>query len=162
MFNIGDVVVYSSQGICKIESIESKQIGKQIMNYYVLRPFLNRNTTVFVPIDNQTLSAKMLNVLSGSEAKALIKAAPEMPVIKFVSENQKREQYKNILAGGKREELLSLIKTIRYERENRRAVGKKLSILDEQTLSRAEALIFNEIAFVLSVTVSQVQEMITF
>ena len=162
MFNIGDIVVYSSQGICKIDCIEQKQIGKNTIDYYVLKPLSNLNTSVFVPVDNEIVTSKMLNVLTADEAKKLISEAGSLPYIKFESENRKREQYNTILASNNRQELLSLIKTIRLERETRHAVGKKLNIVDEQTLRKAESLLFNELAYVLKITNAEAQEMIKF
>ena len=162
MFNLGDVVMYGLQGICKIDAIESKAIGKLSNDYYVLKPLYNQSAAVFVPVDNEALTAKMLNVLSEKEAKKLIKAAADMPIITFFSENQKREQYRSILAGGNRQNLVSLIKTIVLERDARRAIGKKLNLVDEQTLRKAESLLFNELAFVLGVLPQEAQEMITF
>ena len=162
LFNVGNVVMYGSQGICKIDSIESKQIGKQTADYYVLKPLFNQSAVLFVPVDNQALTAKMIDILSVDEAKKLIKKAPDMPIISFDGENQKREQYKLILASGKREDIASLIKTIRLEKETRRAIGKKLNLIDEQTVRKAELLLFNELAFVLGVTTDEVNQMIKF
>lgn len=162
LFKVGSVVMYGSQGICKIDSIESKQIGKQTADYYVLKPLFNQSAALFVPVYNQALTAKMIDVLSVEEAKKLIKKAPDLPIVSFDGENQKREQYKLILASGKREDIASLIKTIRLEKETRRAIGKKLNLIDEQTLRKAELLFFNELAFVLSVTTAEANEMIKF
>ncbi len=162
MFNIGDVIVYGAQGICKISCIEVKQIGKENINYYVLKPVFNQNTSVFVPVDNTTLTAKMLDVLTVSQAKDLLQKASSIDVLKYANENQKREQYKDILAASDRENLVSLIKTIRTERDDRRSVGKKLNIHDEQVLYKAEQLICNELAFVFDITPAEAQNMIAF
>lgn len=162
LFNIGDIIVYGAQGICKIDCIEQKQIGKNTVDYYVLKPFCNLNTSVFVPVDNEMVTSKMLDVLTADEAKKLVSEAASAPCIKFESENRKREQYNAILASNDRQELSSLIKTIRLERETRYAVGKKLNIVDEQTLRKAEMLLFNELAYVLEVTVDEIQNMIKF
>ena len=72
LFNIGDMVVYGSQGVCKIDAIQEKQIGKAVMNYYVLKPVFNENTSVFVPVENATLTSKMQDLLTRSQAKELI------------------------------------------------------------------------------------------
>ena len=104
----------------------------------------------------------MLDILTVDAAKKLIKEASGLPVITFDAENRKREQYNLILASNNREELASLIKTIRLERETRRAVGKKLNLIDEQTLRKSELLLFNELAFVLGVTADEVNQMIKF
>ena len=162
LFNIGDVLLYGAQGICKIDGIEAKQIGKEITDYYVLKPISNENTAVFVPVKNQALTAKMKSILTKTQAKNLIDSIATIDVIECLNENQKREQYKAILASGDREKLISLIKTIRSEQKLRRAAGKKLNLTDEQTLNKAEQIIFNELAFVLDTTTEELKNMLKF
>ncbi len=160
MFKIGDTIVYGSQGICKIDCIETKQIGRQSADYYVLKPIFNQNTAVFVPVDNKKLTAKMRSVLTKVEIKKMAETASNIAVIKALDETQKREQYKAILSSGDREKLIALIKTICAERDDRRQNNKKLNISDEQTLHKAELLLYNEIAFVYGVEPDEAKNII--
>lgn len=162
MFKIGSVVVYGAQGICKIDCIETKQIGKQTVDYYVLKPVFNENTAVFVPVDNEVLTAKMQDVLTKSQLQQLLERVENIDVVKTSDENQKRELYKSILSGGDREKLIALIKTIRTERDIRRKSNKKLNMNDEQTLYKAEALLYNEMAFVYGVGPDEAKNLINF
>lgn len=162
MFRMGDVVLYGIQGICKISGIEVKQIGKTALDYYVLNPVFNESTALFVPVDNEKLTTKMQNILGIKEVKQLIEKAQQISVLEICDEATKRERYREILSSGNREELISLIKTIRLEREKRSKLNKKLNMSDEQTLYKAERLLFNEIAYVLEIEPQEVQKMITF
>lgn len=162
MFKIGDVVLYGIQGICKISNVEVKQVGKTALDYYVLNPIFNQNTALFVPVDNEKLTAKMQCVLTKSEAKQLIENATQTNFIEIQSEATKQEQYREIFSSGNRQLLMSLIKTIRFERDERSKVGKKLSMSDEQTLYKAEQLLFNELAFVLGVESAEIKNKIKF
>ncbi|MDO4608452.1 MAG: CarD family transcriptional regulator [Clostridia bacterium] len=162
MFKIGDIIVYGAQGICRIDSTEEKQIGKTNVNYYVLKPIFNQNTSVFVPVENAALTAKMIDVLSKTQASQLMQKANDISLLKFAAENDKQTEYKAILASGDRERLLALIKTIRAERDVRRENGKKLNIIDEQTLRKAETLFYNEMAFVYDVAPDEVKNIINF
>ena len=162
MFNIGDILVYGVQGICKIDSCETKQIGRQSADYYVLKPLFNESTAVFVPVENELLTAKMQAVLTKTQAEELVKRVEQIDIIKSNDENQKRELYKAILSSGDREKLIALIKTIRLERNIRRQGNKKLNINDEQTLRKAELLIYNELAFVFDAEPGEVKDMIKF
>ncbi len=162
MFKIGDIVVYGAQGICKIAGTEQKQIGKTSVNYYVLKPIFNQNTSVFVPVENAALTAKMQEILSKEQANRLAQRVININILKFVGENDKQDQYKTILASGDRERLIALIKTIRAERDTRRENGKKLNINDEQTLRKAETLFYNELAFVYDVSPDEVKNIINF
>lgn len=162
MFNIGDILVYGVQGICKIDSCETKQIGRQSADYYVLKPLFNESTAVFVPVENELLTAKMQAVLTKTQAEELVKRVEQIDIIKSNDENQKREFYKAILSSGDREKLIALIKTIRLERNIRRQGNKKLNINDEQTLRKAELLIYNELAFVFDAEPDEVKDIIKF
>ncbi|MBQ8267324.1 MAG: hypothetical protein IJZ21_02955 [Clostridia bacterium] len=162
MFRIDDVIVYGSQGICKVEKIETKQIGKQTADYYVLKPLFKENTAVFVPMQNEALTSKMQNVLTKAQAEELIRKITLIYVIKPSDEAEKRELYKAVLSSGDREKLIALIKTIRSERDERRESGKKLNINDEQTLTKAEQLLYNELAFVLGCEPDEVKNIIKF
>lgn len=162
MFKIGDVVLYGIQGICKITGIEVKQLGKTALDYYALTPIYNENTVLFVPIDNEKLTSKMQNILTKQQAKQLIEKASGTAVLEICDEAAKREQYREILSSGNRELLMSLIKTIRLERAERSKINKKLNMSDEQTLYKAERLLFNEIAYVLDIEPQEAQRLIVF
>lgn len=162
MFKIGDIVVYGAQGICKISNVEIKQLGKTAMDYYVLNPIFNENTALFVPVDNEKLTAKMQNILTVAQANDIIKNVSKTNVIKNETLAAKQEQYREILSSGDRQKLLSLIKTIRVEREERAAVSKKLSMSDEQMLYKAEQLLFNELAYVLGAETTEIKDKIKF
>lgn len=162
LFTIGDVIVYGAQGVCKIDSTQIKQIGKDSAEYFVLKPIFSENTSLFVPVENKTLTARMQPLLTADEARNIINSASKAELIEAKDENQKREEYKNILSSNNRQRLVSLIKTINFEKETRRRSGKRLNINDEQTLKKAELLLYNELALVLGVEPQQVQSEMEF
>lgn len=161
MFNIGDIIVYGSQGVCKIDTVETKQIGKLSADYYVLKPLFNESTSLFVPVDNDKLTSKIRNVLSKAQLDVLVEKIPDIELLPHQDENQKRELYKLKLSESL-ESIAAVIKTIRHEKEFRKQSGKKLNIGDEQTLRKAEMLFYNEIAFVLNVEPEKVKDIIKF
>lgn len=161
MFNIGDTVVYGSQGVCKIDCVETKQIGKQSADYYVLKPLFNDSTSLFVPVNNDKLTSKIRDVLTKAQLDDFVKKIPDIELLTYADENQKRELYKLKLSESI-ESLATIIKTIRHEKDFRKQNNKKLNIGDEQTLRKAEQLFYNEIAFVLSVEPEKVKDIINF
>ena len=52
-------VVYGTTGVCVVDSIEQKKIGRNIKQYYVLKPVAQSTSTVFLPVDNEELLAKL-------------------------------------------------------------------------------------------------------
>ena len=143
----------------KIPAIE-KLVVDMGADYFVLKPIYNDSTSLFVPIKNEALASKMKPVLTLDQANALIKMAPNAEIIEIQDYAQKREEYKNILAENNREKLVSLIKTIRLEKETRRQNNKKLNINDEQVLRKAEILLFDELGFVLNIKPQEVENII--
>lgn len=162
MFSIGDVIVYGLQGVCKIDSMQTKQIGKLSADYFVLKPIFSENTSLFVPVENKNLTDRMQSLLTVDEAKDIIAWADRAEIIETKDENQKRDEYKGILASNDRHKLLSLIKTIHCEKNARRECGKSLHISDEQTLNKAENLLYNELGFVLKAEPSDIKNKIKF
>lgn len=156
MFKVNDSVLYGSQGVCKIEKIEAKEIGKTKRDYYVLRPIYQENNTIFVPVDNENLVSKMHSVMSEEEIKELIKTLPNEEMGFEQDDNLRRNSYKEILSSGDRVAVASVIKTLYLEQCRRKEAGKKLPLADEQILNRAETLLYNELSLVLNIKPDQV------
>ena len=155
-FNIGDTVLYCSHGVCKIAEISKKKFNGMIVEYYVLKPVYNDSSTIFVPSDNEALTAKMHRILSAEEIYSLIKAMPEEEQIWIEDEPQRRERYKEILSGSDRTELIRLIKTLYLRRQAQNGRKKKLHMADEKFLKDAENLLHEEFAHVLNIKREQV------
>lgn len=158
MFEIGNTVMYGIQGLCKIDCIETKTVGKVSADYYVLKPMGRENTSLFVPLENSVLTSRMRDLLTVEQANELMKNAAQIKPLTYKDENSRREDFKSILHQNNREQLAAVIKTIYIEKEARRAAGKKLNIFDEQTLRQAELLLYNELAFVLSISTEELLE----
>ncbi len=51
MFEVGELVVYPSQGVGKVERVESQEIGGATTDFYIVR-ILSNNVTLMVPVSN--------------------------------------------------------------------------------------------------------------
>lgn len=51
MFSVDDLVVYPSQGVGKVERIETQEIGGARADFYIVRILIN-NVTLMVPVRN--------------------------------------------------------------------------------------------------------------
>lgn len=54
----GDIVVYGSQGICRITGTEKMRVGGKSTVYFILNPVYRKNSKIFVPSDNEKLMEK--------------------------------------------------------------------------------------------------------
>ena len=69
MYNIGDLVLYGGEGICKIKCIEEKKIADRVIKYYVLTPEGISNSVFYVPMEGKTAEEKIRKIISGKEIK---------------------------------------------------------------------------------------------
>ena len=86
MYSIGEIVLYGSNGVCEITEITTKKIGKDSIEYYVLKPVCSDSSTLFVPTQNEMLVSRMRAVLSSDEIKDILSqktASLRKPIMKY-------------------------------------------------------------------------------
>ncbi len=152
MFAIGSNVIYGTNGVYLVEDIREENFCGEPRKYYVLSQLERKgHDKVFVPCDNEKLVSQMKKILSKEEIYALIKSIPREPM-EWITDNRARsEHFKEILARADRCELMHLTKTIYLRKLEMNAQGKKIFLSDENTLSRAEKVLFDEFALVLDI-----------
>lgn len=152
MFENGSFVIYGTNGVCAVTDRRvEKQYGVE-REYYVLTPLEKNNSSIFVPTDNETLIAKMRNLLSRDEITELILSLHGNK-IEWERDNKKRIEFENVIfEHGDRGEILSLIRCLRIRKNELSAVGKRLPAADDGILKKAEKLIHEEFAFSLGIS----------
>ena len=156
MFGVGDTVLYGTQGVCKIAETEQKRVRGEYVDYLVLRPVYDENSTIYIPADNETLTAKLRRILSAEEIYEMIHSMPDEETIWIDDDNQRKVQYQQIISGGDRRKLVRLIKTLHLRKVSQEKNGKKLHQSDEAILKQAEKLLHNEFALVLNIKPEEV------
>ena len=160
MYKIGSIVVYGTEGLCKICDITERTFGKETSEYYVLSPLANEAETVFVPKNNEKVLKRMRPILSKERASELLEAAPS-EYGEWVENDRERQQiYKQILLCGSSEELLMMTRALYLHQIELLERGKKLHAADERFLKDAEKMLFEELAYVFGITVSEVLPLI--
>lgn len=155
MFNINDVIVYGSNGVCKIEGIETKELMGTKKQYFVLKPINSNASTYFVPTENNRLLKKMKSLLSKEEINELIDSMVKEKANWITNESERKEKYRNIISEGNRLELIKMIKSIFIEKKEREANGKRLHASDERFFRDAERLLYGEFEYVLNLNEDQ-------
>lgn len=156
MHNINDMVLYGTEGICRITDISVRNMHGGDIEYYVLKPVGENNSTIFVPTGSETLTAKMRRIMSAEEIYALIRTMPDEESEWIENENMRKQRYKEILADGDRKDLIRMIKAIYLHGQERKKIGKKLHLSDEKFLKDAEKLLYEEFAHVLNIKKDEV------
>ncbi len=161
MYSVNETVLYGAQGVCRITEIAEKNFGEKKARYYVLKPVYNDTSTIFIPTENQVLTAKMRRILSSAEIDALIRSMPDEELISTDGESERREKYTDILRSGDRRQLVRLIKTLYMRQAERKEQKKKPSAEDERFMRDAEKILYEEFAYVLHIQREQVLPFIT-
>lgn len=151
MFRVNDVIIYGSQGVCRITGTEEKVLSGKKKTYFVLKPVDDKGATVFVPTDNALALNKMRRLLTKDEIHDLIDFMGSDTAVWVENENARKELYKSILAKGDHQELIKMIKAIYAHKLEREAEGKRLHMSDERFFKDAEQILYNEFQYVLEI-----------
>ena len=151
MYQVGETVLYGTEGVCVIAEIREMKVGREKAAYYVLQPVRRGGATVFVPLGNEKLLGKMRRLLSPQELDSLLGDVCRTETTWIEDVSARKEEFRRILTAGDRCELLGMIRALYRHREALRRSGKHLRTHDEQTLRDAEKLLNDEFATVLKI-----------
>ena len=156
MYEIGDLIVYAGEGVCRVEEIgvpPMTGINKQ-RQYYTLKP-LYREGMVYAPVDTQVF---MRPVITREDADALIDRIPEIEPVVYENSNLRflNEYYQAQLQNYNCEGLIKLIRSTRAKREVMIGRGKKLGLVDERYMKRAQDMLHGEFAVALGIERNEV------
>ena len=158
MYEIGQLIVYGNEGVCRVEEIGTPKISgvDKHRDYYTLAPIYRK---VFTPVDSKVF---MRPVITREEALALIDRIPQMTAQVYENANLRflNEHYQQCIQDYTCADLLQLIKDVRAKRRLMTARGKKLGLVDERYMKRAEEMLHGELAVALGVTREQVPQFI--
>lgn len=151
MFQVNDTVMYGTQGICRIVDITEKDFMGTKKEYYVLKPMSDSSATLFAPTNHEKIAGKMRRILTEEEIYQLIASMPNEETEWIDNENQRKDQYKKVIAGGNHTELIRMIKSLYMHKQEREANGKHLYISDERFFKEAERILYDEFQYVLNI-----------
>ena len=156
MFQVGEVILFGSEGVFRVDDITPKKIGKTVSDYYVLRSVYRSSNVLYIPVGKGGLEEKMYPVLSRAEIEDLIRQLPMSTCRWIDNENERKLRYREILGCGDRLAVAGLIRTLYEHRINQEKTGKKMHLSDERFLKDAERLLYDEIALVMDIEPKQV------
>jgi len=148
-FKKNDFVVYGRNGVCLIEDIKNMNFGGDNGTYYILKPRSSNSSTVYVPVDKESLVSKMRSIITKKQIDAMLSSASDDAMEWNDTKNERHEKFNSIVSSGDSRMLLSLVMCIYLKKQEKEAAGKHLSSTDEGILRSAEELIEEEFAFAL-------------
>jgi CarD family transcriptional regulator len=157
MYNIGDLIIYSAHGICKIDDICEKTISGNTTLYYVMHPIDNsKQLSISIPVNNDKVI--MLDLLQKEEAHEILESFQEPGILWNDKPNLRYSLYNNIVNTGDRKEIAKVVNTLLRKQNEAELHGKKLYEQDRKLLETAQNILFKEMAISLNTTWEDINE----
>ncbi|MDR0852135.1 MAG: CarD family transcriptional regulator [Clostridiales Family XIII bacterium] len=157
MYQTGDLIVYGSVGVCRVEELKKldSEYADNQKNYYVLKP-LYGNCMVYSPEDNTRIYIRP--VITRENAEQLIDMIPMIQTDVYHSRvlRELTEHYEAIIDKYSCGELIELTMSIYAKKKLAEDRGNKLGAIDSKFMKQAEALLFGELAVALDMPKAEV------
>ena len=111
----------------------------------------------FVPSENPAALAKLRHLIAREELEELLSSAEIRQTCWIADENQRKQRYRELIAGSDRAALLQMINTLHQHKIEQAAAGRKFHLCDENFLRDAEKLLNAEFSLVLNILPSEVE-----
>lgn len=160
MYQIGTLIVYGGEGVCRVEAIGPLEMSgvQKGREYYTLAP-LYRSGTIFAPVDTSVYTRP---IMTREQADALIDQIPEIPAEVYENSNPRllNEHYQALLKSYDCVDLIRLIRAVYQKGRKAEQRGKHLGQVDERNMKRAEEMLHGELAAALDIPVDNVKDYI--
>lgn len=161
MYQVGDLVQYGMNGVCRVTEIREEAFGGKKEMYYILTSVGRKNNTVYVPVANEKLVGKMRRILKPDEIYAIIEAMPDEKADWIEDDVARKETFRDIVKSGDCHRIMKMIKSLYLHKQELAEKGKKLHAGDEQLFREAENILHEEFAVVLHIKKEEVLPFIT-
>ena len=142
MFRVGEKVVHSPEGVCKIEAVCQLEVDKNQKYYYRLKPTKSESETLYIPIEKINLSVRPLKTKKELEKILLIE--PEEGLFYYKNPQKRMNIQNQAIREDDADMIIQLIKMYRRKRQK-----AQISVGDARWLKEAECYLFSEMSEVL-------------
>lgn len=151
-----DVILYGSNGVCRIDEIEERETGA----YYSLSSVHKRHTKFLVPVDNEHLVGRMRPLPEKQAVLDAIEGAKDAS-LSWIKDNDKRRTHaREVIDGGSMLDLLVLEKTFALHKQKVTEIGKRSTSSDSSILRNAQDHIRDIFSVVLGIEPEEVDDFI--
>ena len=158
MFDVGDYIIYGSNGVCKITNVGPMKVSGLSKDklYYTLIPCYIRDSEIFTPVDNERVV--MRRVMTKDEANQFVNDIDTIGKLKIIEEKKRELEYRQAVLSCDPKILVELMKTIKERMDKRVADGKKITASDAKYFHIAEEGLFGELAVSLELKKDEVKD----
>ncbi|MEH7379465.1 CarD family transcriptional regulator [Bacillus sp. JJ1533] len=150
MFKVGDLVVYSSLGICKIKDICEETYSGVTRKYYILHPIEDHNLIIRNPVDNDKVL--MVGIIDRQDAKDMLESFKRPGIAWIEKGNERTREYNEIVMSGDRKDIAGIVNTLMCRKYEVEMTDKKLGDPDRRLLLHIQQILYKELAIALDTT----------
>ncbi len=158
MLQAGELVVYGSTGVCRVEEIVrlDEPGARRGKSYYLLKP-LWQDGVIYAPVDSGKVP--MRPVMSREEAEELIDRMPgiQAAVCHGNTAQALAQQYQTAVRDGGHQALIEMMKAIHHKRGQAELKNRRLGLIDERYMKQAERMLYGELAAALNIGFDEVE-----
>ncbi|MFS0821276.1 CarD family transcriptional regulator [Bacillus sp. 1P02SD] len=154
MFKVGDLVIYSSLGICKINEICDETYYGRTRKYYILHPIEEKNLTIRNPVDNEKVL--MLGIINRQDAENMLESFKRTGIAWVEKSNDRKKIYHEIVMSGDRKEIAGIVNTLMCRKYEVELADKKLGEPDRRLLLHIQNILYKELAISLDTTFEKI------
>ncbi len=160
MYKSGDIIVYTTYGLCRVEDIIERVFNNELKQYYILKPLNDPKASLQIQTDNPITISKIRDVLNRDEAMDLIHQIPFIDPYWIENENERKRHFSETLRTGTRPQIIGIIRSVYEHSKGLKDKGRKLHACDEQACKDAEKIIYEELSYVLGIERNQILDFI--
>ena len=158
MYQVGERIIYGSNGVCVIDEIRMIEVphSDEEKAYYIIKP-IYQECKISVPVDTKVF---MRPIISCDEARSLIDTIPQVDAQPYFNTalRQLQDYYEKKVNSHCCNELIELTVSLHRKKAQLLAQKRKFGAIDERYMKRAEDLLFGELSVALDIPKSEVRE----
>jgi CarD family transcriptional regulator len=161
MFQIGDLLFYGTNGVCRVSEICSSPFdSSDTRSFYKLTPIAeNTSLVIYTPVENTQVV--MRSLISKEEAEALLARIPSIEKVSVAIEKHRKDAYRETIREGNPEGFVKIIKTVRARRELFRRTRRRVPDMDNDFEHTAKTCLYGELSAVLGICREEIHRIIT-
>ena len=158
MYQIGDLVVYGSIGVCRVDGFSHPDGGGSKL-FYCLSP-LYQPGVIHTPVESEKVPLRSVMTAAAAEALLSQLTTIRVEIYKERTIQQLAQKYQSVLQTGDPLQLLSLSLSVQQKRIQAEAQNRRLGMVDERYGRQAERLLFGELAVALDMSIDDIPHLI--
>ena len=160
MFKIGELVSYSATGVCEVVDIRCEKLTECEMQYYILKPMYQNASTVYVPVENQTLVSRIKPVMTKTQAQSLLENISNLQFEWVEKDSDRVALFRETLRLCDRVQAMAIIKCLFNRQQYLLTLNKHLRTADAQIFRDAQNIMSGEIALALNIDIKEANSLI--